>query len=124
MKIAIMGKIHPDGLKIFTKNNFESFGIINFDENSLTNQLSDDGIVIRTANLTSNILSKCNKLKIVSRHGVGYNVDSIIYQKKDCSSNNGTSNSVSVAEHVMTMFISNKKINLSNNSLNLEFKKI
>ena len=40
-----------------------------------------DGIVIRTANLTSNVLSKCKNLKIVSRHGVGYdNVDSELFK--------------------------------------------
>ncbi len=118
MKIAIMGKIHPDGLKIFDENDISNFEIDDFEEINLINKLSDvDGIVIRTANLTSNILSKCNNLKIVSRHGVGFdNVDS-----KFLSNNNiklaitGTSNAVSVAEHVMTMILYlTKNIHLSN----------
>lgn len=119
MKIAIMGKIHSDGPEILKKNNIENFEINDFEENYLINKLCDvDGIVIRTANLTSNILSKCENLKIVSRHGVGYdNVDSNYLTKNGIPlAITGTSNAVSVAEHVMTMFLYlTKNINLSNN---------
>jgi len=119
MKIAIMGKIHSDGLEILKKNNLENFEINDFEENFLINKLCDvDGIVIRTANLTSNILSKCENLKIVSRHGVGYdNVDSNYLTKNGIPlAITGTSNAVSVAEHVMTMFLYlTKNIHLSNN---------
>lgn len=119
MKIAIMGKIHSDGPEILKKNNIENFEINDFEENYLINKLCDvDGIVIRTANLTSKILSKCENLKIVSRHGVGYdNVDSNYLTKNGIPlAITGTSNAVSVAEHVMTMFLYlTKNINLSNN---------
>ncbi len=119
MKIAIMGKIHSDGPEILKKNNIENFEINDFEENYLINKLCDvDGIVIRTANLTSKILSKCENLKIVSRHGVGYdNVDSNYLKKNGIPlAITGTSNAVSVAEHVMTMFLYlTKNINLSNN---------
>ncbi len=119
MKIAIMGKIHPDGLEIFNKNNIENYEIDSFDDEDLAIKLSDvDGIVIRTASLNSKILSKCKNLKIVSRHGVGYdNVDSNYLSNNHIAlAITGTSNSVSVAEHVMTMFLYlTKKINLSNN---------
>ena len=117
MKIAIMGKIHTIGLKIFNDNNIENFEIESFDEKNLINKLSDvDGIVIRTANLNSNIMSKCDQLKIVSRHGVGYdNVDSNYLSKNNIAlAITGTSNAVSVAEHVMSMFFHlTKKIYLS-----------
>ena len=57
MKIAIMGKIHPDGLEIFNKNNIENYEIDSFDDEDLAIKLSDvDGIVIRTASLNSNIV--------------------------------------------------------------------
>ena len=119
MKIAIMGKIHPDGLDVFNKNNIENYEINNFDETDLAVKLSDvDGIVIRTASLNSKVLSKCKNLKIVSRHGVGYdNVDSnYLSNNRIALAITGTSNAVSVAEHVMTMFLYlTKKINLSNN---------
>ena len=128
MKIAIMGKIHSDGPEILKKNNIENFEINDFEENYLISKLCDvDGIVIRTANLTSNILSKCENLKIVSRHGVGYdNVDSNYLTKNGIPlAITGTSNAVSVAEHVMTMFLYlTKNINLSNNLVkSVNFKK-
>ncbi len=119
MKIAIMGKIHPDGHKVFEKCGIENFEIDNFEEDYLIKKLNDvDGILIRTANLSSNVLSNCNKLKIVSRHGVGYdNVDSnYLLENNIALAITGTSNAVSVAEHVMTMFLHlTKKIYLSNN---------
>tara|TARA_Y100000590_G_scaffold198226_1_gene225124 strand:- start:5653 stop:6606 length:954 start_codon:yes stop_codon:yes gene_type:complete len=108
MKIAIMGKIHDDGLDILKNNNCEIIQISNFDEEYLKKNLIDvNGIVIRTAILKSNILAECNKLKIVSRHGVGYdNIDTEYLKKNQIALGiTGTSNAVSVAEHVMTMFL-------------------
>ena len=104
MKIAIMGKIHPDGLEIFNKNNIENYEIDSFDDQDLAIKLSDvDGIVIRTASLNSKILSKCKNLKIVSRHGVGYdNVDSNYLSNNHIAlAITGTSNSVSVANRCL-----------------------
>ena len=77
MKIAMMGAIHTDGLSILEKNGYDVFEITDFSSNSLIGKLQNvDGIALRTAKLTKDILEKCHKLKIVSRHGVGYdNVD-------------------------------------------------
>ena len=78
MKIAIMGSIHQDGIDKIKDNSFDYFEITNFETNSLINELGDvDAIVLRTAELKENVLSHCKKLKIIARHGVGYdNVDS------------------------------------------------
>ena len=73
MKIAVMGEIHEDGWKVFEDNNLESFELLNFEENNLQKELSEvDAILLRTARLSNDVLSFCKKLKIVSRHGVGY----------------------------------------------------
>jgi D-3-phosphoglycerate dehydrogenase len=58
------------------------------------------------------VLEKCHKLKIVSRHGVGYdNVDlNYLNEKKIALAITGTANAVTVAEHVMTMFLNICKI--------------
>jgi len=108
MKIAIMGSIHQDGLDKLKENNFEFIEITNFENTSLINELKIvDAIVLRTAQLNKDILSHCTNLKIVARHGVGYDNVDIHY----LNANNialgitGTSNAVSVAEHVMTMFL-------------------
>ena len=117
MKIAVMGNIHSDGWTVLEKARCESFEIFNFDENNLIKELKDvDGILVRTANLNSNVLSNCHNLKIVARHGVGYdNVDlGYLNQNKIALGITGTSNAVSVAEHVLTSFLYlTKNIHLS-----------
>jgi D-3-phosphoglycerate dehydrogenase len=116
-KIAIIGPIHKDGWAVFKKLNFDVFEITNLSRENLIKQLKDiDGIALRTANLDSNIMKECPKLKIVSRHGVGYdNVDtSYLNKNKLALAVTGTSNAVSVAEHVLTMFLYlSKNIHLS-----------
>ena len=112
-----MGEIHSDGLKLIENSNFKFFEISNFDENNLKEKLKDvDAILIRTANLSSKILSYCNNLKIVARHGVGYdNVDlEYLNNNKIPLAITGTANAVSVAEHVLTAFLYlTKNISLS-----------
>ena len=107
-KIAIMGTIHNDGL-IFLKNQgYNILEIVDFSEEKLKSNLKDvDGIVLRTAKLSKDVLQNCKKLKIVSRHGVGYdNVDlNTINIQKIALAITGSSNAVSVAEYVMAMFL-------------------
>ena len=67
------------------------------------------------AKLDENILKHCSKLKVISRHGVGYDNVDLNYIKK----NNitllitATANAVAVAEHVIYMMLSiSKGLNL------------
>ncbi len=118
MKIAIIGEIHPEGWKTLKKYNLNTFEIINIEEYNLKKELKDvDGIIIRAApNLTSDILKECYNIKIVARHGVGYdNIDlEFLNQNKIALAVTGTSNAVSVAEQVLTSFLYlSKNIKLS-----------
>tara|TARA_B100000959_G_scaffold47264_1_gene48295 strand:+ start:684 stop:1652 length:969 start_codon:yes stop_codon:yes gene_type:complete len=117
MKIAIMGEIHQDGWEVFRKIKANSFELLNFEEDKLKEQLRDvDGILLRTAKLSNDLLSHCKKLKIISRHGVGYdNVDlEYLTQNNIALGITSTSNAVSVAEHVLTSFLYlSKHIHLS-----------
>jgi len=117
MKIAIMGEIHQDGWEVFRKIKANSFELLNFEEDKLKEQLRDvDGILLRTAKLSNDFLSHCKKLKIISRHGVGYdNVDlEYLTQNNIALGITSTSNAVSVAEHVLTSFLYlSKHIHLS-----------
>ena len=113
MKIATMGPLHSDGLSVLEKNDCDVFEVTNFSSDSLIAKLQDvDGIALRTAKLTKDVLEKCHKLKIVSRHGVGYdNVDlNYLNEKKIALALTGTANAVTVAEHVMAMFFNICKI--------------
>ena len=118
MKIAIIGEIHPEGWKKLEKFNFNAFEIVNTEENNLKKELEDvDGIIIRAApNLSSDILKDCKQIKIIARHGVGYdNIDfEYLNQNNIALGVTGTSNAVSVAEHVLASFLYlTKNINLS-----------
>ncbi len=108
MKTAILGLVHDDGLEFLKNKNFEVLNIDNLEVNNLKKELSDvDAILLRTSKLTREILSECKKLKIIARHGVGYdNVDvDYLNEKKIALAITSTANSVSVAEHVLSFFI-------------------
>ena len=109
MKIAIIGEIHSDGWETLEKSNFNAFEIANIEKDNLKKALEDvDGIIIRSApNLNSDILKDCRKIKIIARHGVGYdNVDlEYLNQNNIALGVTGTSNAVSVAEHVLASFL-------------------
>ena len=116
-KIAFMGHIHKDGWEILKKKNYDAFEVTDFSQENLINELKDvEAVALRTATLNEDVLKHCPKIKIISRHGVGYDNVDINYLNihKKALAVTGTSNAVSVAEHVMTMFLYlAKKINRS-----------
>ena len=62
-KIAMMGSIHSDGWSVLEKNGCDVFEITDFSPDSLIGKLQDvDGIALRTATLTKDILERCHKL--------------------------------------------------------------
>ena len=108
IKVAILGIVHQKGLDFLRQKDFEVFEVKNFEPEYLKEKLEFvDGILLRTSKLDKNILKNCSKLKIISRHGVGYdNVDAdYLNQKKIALGITSKSNAVSVAEHVMTFFM-------------------
>tara|TARA_B110000438_G_scaffold301345_1_gene356000 strand:+ start:831 stop:1802 length:972 start_codon:yes stop_codon:yes gene_type:complete len=127
-KVAMMGEIHKDGWKILEQNNYDVFEIKNFTKENIIKQLQNvTAVGLRTATLKKDILMHCPDIKIISRHGVGYdNVDlDYLNEHYQALGITGTSNAISVAEHVMTMFMYlAKKINKSNELVrNGDFKK-
>ena len=108
MKIGIVQEIHPKGYDVLKRNNLDYFVINNTEESHLIEKLADvDGIIVRTADINKKILSKAKNLKILSRHGVGYdNVDTeFLNTNKIALAITGSANATSVAEHVMTMML-------------------
>ena len=112
-KIAIVEKIDEAGLKILEKhNNFEYEIIENVSKNNLIKELPKyDALTLRVAKLDSEILKHCKKLKVISRHGVGYdNVDlNFLKQNNINLLITATANAVAVAEHAMYMILSLSK---------------
>ena len=112
-RIAILEEFHKSGLQLFDNSKEFKYDIINdVSEENLINILPQyDGCTLRVSNLTENILKKCNKLKVISRHGVGYdNVHLETLKKKNISLMiTANANAIAVAEHVMYMMLSISK---------------
>ncbi len=112
-KIAIIEEIHADGIRLFEDNPKYSYEMINdaSPENLIKKLPNFDGCTLRVSKLNSNILKHCKKLKVISRHGVGYDNVDLDYIKQ----NNinllitAKANAVAVAEHVMALILSISK---------------
>ena len=108
-KILIIESIHKSGIDLLENNSNFDFEIIDdLSKENLKNKIKDcDGVSLRTAKLNDEIISAGKKLKIISRHGVGYdNID-----LNSAKINNitiaitTTANAVAVSEHVMFMLL-------------------
>ena len=62
-----------------------------------------DALIVRTAQLSAELMDKGNQLKIVARHGVGYdNVPvGVLSRKKIPLATTGNANAITVAEHAL-----------------------
>ncbi|MDC3033823.1 hydroxyacid dehydrogenase [Candidatus Pelagibacter sp.] len=112
-KILVIQPIHEEGINLLKNNsNFEYEVVDNVDTEFLKSKIKDcDGISIRTAKLSGEVIKAANNLKIISRHGVGYdNIDLEVSKKKDITlAITATANAVAVAEHVMFMILNISK---------------
>tara|TARA_Y100001980_G_C14478262_1_gene257203 strand:+ start:57 stop:1013 length:957 start_codon:yes stop_codon:yes gene_type:complete len=112
-KVAIIEKIHNDGIELLKKNsNFEYEILTDVSEKNLIKRLPEfDACTLRVSKLDSEILKHCQRLKVISRHGVGYDNVDLDYIKK----NNirllitAKANAVAVAEHVLALILSISK---------------
>ena len=112
-KILVIQPIHEEGINLLKDNSdFEYEVVDNIDTEFLKSKIKDcDGISIRTAKLSGEVIEAANNLKIISRHGVGYdNIDLEVSKKKDITlAITATANAVAVAEHVMFMILNISK---------------
>lgn len=108
-KIGIIDKMNDKGIDLLKSNNDFKVDIITdlSRENLLKVLPKYDGVTLRRGKLDSKILKGCKNLRVIARHGVGYdNVDT-----EYCKENNITllvthnSTSTSPAEHIMFMIL-------------------
>ena len=108
-KIAIIEEIDKEGLKLFDNNSKFNYELITdtTEENLIKILPNFDGCSLRISKLTSKIMSACKNLKIISRHGVGYDNVDLNYIKKNniTLTITATANATAVAEHVMYMML-------------------
>jgi D-3-phosphoglycerate dehydrogenase len=118
-KIGIIQKIHDKGLELLDANkNFEYEIIDDVSEENLLKKIHlYDGVTLRVSKLSNNLLSKATKLKVISRHGVGYdNVDTTYLKKNNVTLLiTATANAIAVSEHVFYLMLT-----ISKNFLNLD----
>jgi D-3-phosphoglycerate dehydrogenase len=118
-KIGIIQKIHDKGLELLDAHRDFEYEIIDdvSEENLLKKIHLYDAVSLRVSKLSNNLLSKATKLKVISRHGVGYDNVDISYLKQ----NNitllitATANAIAVSEHVFYLMLT-----ISKNFLNLD----
>ena len=113
IKVLVIQPIHQAGIDLLQKNpnyEFEIFEDTNSKE--LQSKIAQcDAISIRTAKLSEDFINKTENLKIISRHGVGYdNIDLKSSKKKNITLTiTATANAVAVAEHVLFMLLNISK---------------
>ena len=108
-KILIIQPIHEAGIKLLTDNsNYEYEILENLEAQDIKSKISNcDAISIRTAKLSGELINCSKNLKIISRHGVGYdNIDLTASKEKNITlAITSTANAVAVAEHVLFMLL-------------------
>ena len=111
-KILVIQNIHQKGIDLLEGNSDYEFEIFDEINEDLKRKIIDcDAISIRTAKLSDEIIKTAKKLKVISRHGVGY--DNIgLKSAKEIGATltiTSTANAVAVAEHVMFMLLNISK---------------
>ena len=107
--LIIAGAIHESGIDLIeTRKDFTYTYLSENDDLSYKRLIKDaDALVIRTQPLSREDISRSQKLKVVSRHGVGYDaidVDALTDRNIPLTIV-GDVNSQSVAEHAMTLLL-------------------
>ena len=121
-KILIIGSIHNHGIDLLKENkNFEFEVVDNTDAEFLKNKIIGfDAVSVRTSKISKEIINSAKNLKIISRHGVGYdNIDlSAIKDNNITLAITATANAQAVAEHVLFMLFNiAKRNNMYNDSV-------
>ena len=110
-KLLVAGKLHPAGVDRIFELEQEGYSVTYIEEiteESYAHLISDaDALIIRTQPLSTETLDNASKLKVVSRHGVGYDAIDLnaLNARNIALTIVGDVNSVSVAEHAMMMLL-------------------
>jgi D-3-phosphoglycerate dehydrogenase / 2-oxoglutarate reductase len=107
--ILVAGRLHPSGLALLEAAPGVTFTHVeDISEASYQPYLAEaDGMIIRTQPMSAASVAKAVRLKIVSRHGVGYDAVNVaaLNARNIPLCIVGDVNSVSVAEHSMMMIL-------------------
>jgi D-3-phosphoglycerate dehydrogenase len=112
-KVIVAGKLHPSGRALLdSAPGLTVHYIEEISEESYAPIIHEaDALLIRTQPMTAATIKKADKLKIVSRHGVGYDAVDVkaLNERKIALAVCGDVNSYSVAEHACMMILAASK---------------
>lgn len=111
--VLVAGKLHPRGIELLDAAPGITYDYVeDISEPSYAPLIGKaDGLVIRTQPLSAPTVARADRLKIVSRHGVGYDAVDLpsLNERGIVLTVVGDVNSVSVAEHVMMLLLAAAK---------------
>ena len=107
--VLVVQPLRPEALAIFDARKDVSYKVVAdvSEANLLANVEDADAITVRTAEISKHVLAAAPRLKVISRHGVGY--DNI--PVNECTARGipvtivGSVNAVSVAEHTFYLML-------------------
>src|SRR5262245_1683032 len=107
--VLVLGHIHDAGLKLLRARPDVRIDLVAnpTEPESMAHAPAADAIIVRTAKLSAAAIDAAPRLKIVSRHGVGYdNVDVATLDRRGIPLTLvGNVNALSVAEHTLFMML-------------------
>ena len=112
-KVLVVQGLHEQGLEMLKQRSDIEFKVLlSDDENEILEAAKDvNGITVRTAQITEKIINSSKNLRVISRHGVGY--DSInlksLNNKKIPLTIAAHSNMISVSEQAMFFLLALNK---------------
>jgi D-3-phosphoglycerate dehydrogenase len=111
--ILVAGRIHPSGVALLERASGVTFDLVedNAADAFHPHLPSAEAIVIRTQPLTAALIDRAPRLRIVSRHGVGYDsVDLAALEARGIPlAIAGNANARAVAEHAMALILAAAK---------------
>ena len=111
--ILVAGKLHPSGVTLLNSLPDVTFDYVEeVSEQSYAPLIGKaDALVLRTQPLSAETVAKADRLRVVSRHGVGYDAIDLpsLNERGIALTIVGDINSVSVAEHAMMLILAASK---------------
>ena len=107
-KILMSQPIHEAGIKFITDKGYEARVAPDFSEATLIKEVQDaQGFLVRTAEIPASVINAGKQLKVIARHGVGYdNIDvKAATARKIPVCITPRANALSVAEHVLAFML-------------------
>ena len=108
MKVLLTETIHASGIQMLVEKGLDVQIAQDTKEATLIREAKDAvGLLVRMAAIPESLINACRSLKIIARHGVGYeNIDVATATKRRIPvSITWNANAQSVAEHVITLML-------------------